>query len=262
MANGTSFEDAISIAVGGTVSSSVDDYYGEVPKRYFVMEVVKNYVYEFKHTGDGDLMAVIYDSQYDYIVWNIRGENSNGPLTFKAEYTGVVYAHVHLYQGSNAVPFQVTFNEIGYTEPVPGESFDNAIQINSGNSLTCTLAPADEPELYLVLHPTIGEQYVFLTHGEFDTTAKVYDSNFSIVDEDDDSGTDYNAKVYFVAETSPMYIRLGLYDSLAYEDTVNVELLLSADEQEEPNQPGEGIPCVRVPFPPKIRLARSTTPSD
>ncbi|MDR0730086.1 MAG: leucine-rich repeat domain-containing protein [Treponema sp.] len=99
------------------------------------------------------------------------------------------------------------FNTWRYgTEPV-----HQALLITPGTPASGSFQFGGEKWYYLNV-PANGAIITAYTEGSIDTVMAVYDTNGTPLEEDDDSGTDYNARISIVTVGGVLYVKLRAYD--------------------------------------------------
>ncbi|MDR1971621.1 MAG: leucine-rich repeat domain-containing protein [Treponema sp.] len=98
------------------------------------------------------------------------------------------------------------FNAWRYgTEPV-----HQALRITPGTPVTASFQNSSEQWYYLTI-PEGGAIITVYTEGSIDTVLAIYDINGNEVDDDDDSGTDTNARINLVTAEGVLYLKVWNY---------------------------------------------------
>ncbi|MDR3147259.1 MAG: PPC domain-containing protein, partial [Treponema sp.] len=98
------------------------------------------------------------------------------------------------------------FNAWRYgTEPI-----HQAQLVSPGTPVSDSFQVTDE-NWYYVNVPANGAIITAYTEGTIDTVITVYDANGTALEEDDDSGNDYNARITVVSAGGMLYVKVKAY---------------------------------------------------
>jgi hypothetical protein len=120
---------------------------------------------------------------------------------------GFTAAYENYGRKPGAYSFVRGFNTWRYgTEPV-----HQALLITPGIPVSGSFQFGGETWYYLNI-PANGAIVTAYTEGSIDTIMVIYDTNGTELEEDDDSGTDYNARISVVTAGGTLYVKLRAYD--------------------------------------------------
>ena len=184
-------QNAQELRVGGFFSG----YIGTGQEIWYSVRAVETGVLTVETMGDTDTFLTAYDSNRNFIAENDDGDEDHN-------------ARINL----NAVEGRTyLFKLRGFGEDTIGSyrifaSQKQIIELHPGTSYNGRIIGIEE-YWFRVRAPRNGI-LVTETSGEIDTMLVAYDNNFNLIDSDDDSGTDYNAKLEIRVQTGAAYIIL------------------------------------------------------
>ncbi|QQO08012.1 DVUA0089 family protein [Breznakiella homolactica] len=137
--------------------------------------------------------------------------------------------------GSYSIRAQLLDMDI--TSMEPNNTRAQAFEITLGEPVTGYFQDEDDVEWFKVRVPSDGGLLVVYTTGNQDTKLTLYDERGRKLAEDDDSGSEYNAKVSTVAVGGLYFIELTDYDGARGLYTLHTEIrdMLGVDEYEPDN---------------------------
>jgi hypothetical protein len=200
--------------VSGNLNSGAEIWYSLKPTEsgFVIVEV----------TSEMDTYLEFFNAQRELLAEDDDGgEGYNAKLEIFAESGKTYYIKVRGYDSGDTGPFRV----IATSKPLPA-----ARDLSFGNFLSGTLSSGEE-QWYRVRTTQAGLVTVE-TSGGVDTVMEVYNSSWQLLEGDDDSGEDYNARLEILTESNQSYyykVRgyssddTGSYRILASFETIQTE---------------------------------------
>ncbi|MCL2184249.1 MAG: PPC domain-containing protein [Treponema sp.] len=230
--------------INRTLTEGDEDFFLLVPERDGRLTV--------ETTGSIDTFLVFfnYEDEEELASNDDGGQGSNAKITHNVR-AGVRYVAIVRGYGSSttgAYGFKAYLaareNSSSWENPFTyelGAGEENAATVNR------TIQEGDE-DFFLIV-PSRGGRITIETTGRMDTYMELFDANSKeMLDDNDDSGSNYNARIRYVAEAGSRYIVMvrgydssakGSYGFRAFFQTQNT---LSPDNYEPNNEPSEATP--------------------
>lgn len=231
-----------SISVGGSVSGLLqtsDD------RDWYSVSMTAGSTYEISLDGQGDLDAFlrIRDDQGSLLSTN----NNSGPgtdalITFTATQNGTHYLSAGSSQNASAGEFVLSIDEVN-ADPdteIPDDTSTTATISVDGSAVTGEYETAGDRDWYRVTLEA-GKTYEVALDGitASDPYLRVYDSNGSQIDRNDDGGPGFDSLLTFTAEEAgTYYLSAGTYSDRG---TGTYSLSISETEPPPPASPLDAI---------------------
>jgi hypothetical protein len=144
------------------------------------------------------------------------GSGTNARIRWNAEAGKEYVLMVRGYSGeTGSYTFRVESFSIPDEAWEPNDSRDTATPLTLGSSplvVNATLAASDDIDWYRVEIPAGGGSITVYTEGDTDTLLALVDADGQDLDEDDDSGSSYNAKITRQISGGTLFIKVSCYD--------------------------------------------------
>ena len=184
------------------------------PYQFFEFTPSKSDYYSICSTGYEDSLVTCYDED-----GNIFGYDDDSGIDFNFEYIdyfyeGVTYLLEFSGYFSEECLYEVRLKNLGDVE---------ITKLLMGNSYTASLDEFDS-DRYFSFTPSESDYYAFYSSGDEDSYAVVYDSDWMMLNEDDDSGEQNNYCVNcYLEEGYTYYLKSSSYEAnvvMSYEVAV------------------------------------------
>ena len=171
----------------------------------------QNTILSVETRGSLDTFLDLYDSNGLPMLENDDGgEGDNGRIDFFIEQAGRYYVKVRHYDGSDQGEYQVYAQFVQATPDQwePDDSRGEARQAEpNGTPQIKNFTPAVDQD-WVTFTLTETSTVEIMTTGDVDTYIELFDRLGNRIAEDDDGGSDYNARVERLLQTGQYYIRI------------------------------------------------------
>ncbi|MEN8162793.1 MAG: hypothetical protein ABFS37_01580 [Acidobacteriota bacterium] len=203
--------------------------------------------YAFVLTSDVALAVRVIRQGSDVGYDETDGAGSQGTITIPMTAGELYYIRVQGVSTSTTGSYTLDISGCdGNCGNDPGNNdIPNATPIHDCGTTSAAIdCPADVD--YYSFVATISDTFTFETTGSTDTYLRLYDSNGSLLNHDDDSGADHNARVtYGLTYGHPYYVAVNEYN---YDDTGDYSLVISGCPPACGNDPGDDSTATATPF--------------
>ena len=184
--------------------------------------------------GNLDTILVLYDTQGGEILENDdSGEGTNARLSLLAN-SGTMYIEVKTYEGRpGRSALYAEIREGGKPDTYENDDeISSAKDIRVGESQERTFTYSDDVDWVRlrITQPAVYEIKSTAADGILDSYLELYDSNENLIDEDDDSGGDFDALISTRLNPGTYYIKVYCIDSDPLDDnryTLSVQITYS-----------------------------------
>jgi hypothetical protein len=211
--------------------------HSENDEDWFVFTASQNAIMLFKVLGRDsfDNRMEIYDAQQNEIASNddyCDGLDAGIVQSLRSGET--IYIKVFGYDdetGNYALTVQET--EIDDQSMEPNDSFEDAYLLESNTeNLNAFFMSEDDEDWYKIIILSQDKALRIFTEGELDTFMELYDENEESITDDDDGGSDYNARINRTLSQGTYFVRVTELDSDSGPYILNVSLI----DPPEPDQ--------------------------
>ncbi|MDR0554867.1 MAG: PPC domain-containing protein [Treponema sp.] len=167
--------------------------------------------------GDLDTVMELYESVSGFKLQenDDGGRGSNARIRWSAEAGKEYILMVRGYSGeTGAYSFMVNTFEIPDSGFEPNDTLETATRLilNNGEAVNALISGVDDVDWYQVEIPPAGGEITVYTQGDMDTLLALLDPDGTVLTEDDDSGSGYNAWITQTVRGGPLYIKISAYD--------------------------------------------------
>jgi hypothetical protein len=198
----------IPIQLGSWVSRALhgDD------KDWFTLRPVSNGMIIAETIGDTDTVITLYKGNEEMASNDDNGDDINARLEYPVT-SGVGYTIcVSGFDETETGPYRFRAT----LEPIrdmgePNDTPSQATPFTPGHKITAYFLDPDDVDWYRYTVPSTGTLVVY-TEGNLDTLIIMYDSNDTVIAEDDDGGDGSNARVSARVSPGTVFIRVSSFD--------------------------------------------------
>ncbi|MDA3849794.1 MAG: caspase family protein [Spirochaetaceae bacterium] len=217
----TAFElDLDQVTTGYYSGDDQGDYFSlQIPRRLdgnLIRRYTDNQIDTELYLYDGP----VSDPLEDYLYYNDDTETYAASITFPAEGNSRLFVMIDAYEEG---PYEIHF-EVLDADSSPYESndtFETATSIRLGELQTHSFFHSVDKD-FIVFTVSRPGDYTIETQGDSDPMIKLYNDQFDLLQEDDDSGDNYNSLIetplksgtYYLEMESAVYDNLGEYQIL------------------------------------------------
>jgi hypothetical protein len=166
-------------------------------------------------SGELDTLMELYDgTSLDKLDENDDGGSGNNALIEYQVEAGKRYiVKVRGYSGEmGRYRFRAVSAETPADTAEPNDSRDQAFQVELGSSVEAYFSSSSDRDWYKLIIPAGGQRVTIYTEGRLDTYLNVYAEDGEEIADDDDSGSDYNAKITVDAPAGVLYFEVKELD--------------------------------------------------
>jgi hypothetical protein len=207
-------EDAVLLSVSGDTVESMIIPGSDVDWFAFDLDTLSGSenVVSIETAGGLDTYIELYDSAERLLMENDDGgEGENGRIDAFLSDAGRYYVRVRHYDGSNQGDFTVGVRLLRASPDQfePDNTRGEARSVpTDGSRETRNFTPSDETD-WITFTIQATQTVEIRTTGDIDTKLVLYDSLGNMIVEDDDSGSDYNARVERILQRGTYYVELS-----------------------------------------------------
>ncbi|MDL2229632.1 PPC domain-containing protein [Treponema sp. OttesenSCG-928-L16] len=167
-------------------------------------------------SGNMDTYMYLYDgTNGDQLASNDDGgDDTNAKIEYLAE-PGIPYiAMVKGYSDNTGnYRFRARIREIPADVTEPNDTRDRAYLVSLGSTpVQAMFHSSNDADWYKVEIPAGGGRLIVYTEGDMDTKMELHDQRGNLINEDDDSGSDLNARIAASVNPGTYYIKITEYD--------------------------------------------------
>jgi len=222
MSSYTPLSDAVELSLGSTLSGNISP--GQ--KLLYSIRTAEAGIYSVETTGNTDTYLDAYDSSFIHIGYNddFDYDDYNARIEIFAEANKTYYFVLRGYDNETSGPYRIF------------SSFESMAIVDANNTSRSTAAVLVLGEAIPVFFTAPGQSrwYVYQaarsltlqvqTRGNMDTLLYLYNSNGNFLDEDDDSGDNYNAFISSRLNAGTYYIEVKGYGGETGRCTLHAEI--------------------------------------
>jgi hypothetical protein len=166
--------------------------------------------------GDLDTILTLYSAQGEALMQDDdSGSDGNARISYLVEAPGTLFVLVEGYEGGEVGPYDVTgvLVDAVLDEYEPDNEPQSAREVFAGAPPQVRTFTAGGDEDYLTFLLEQESFVVIETAGEADTYLELLDQDETLIEEDDDGGRDYNAKLAVNLRPGRYYVRVTQVDA-------------------------------------------------
>jgi hypothetical protein len=222
MASYAPLPDAVELAAGSTQPGNII--------------AGKKQLYRVRTAGSGFLVVEtlsgidtyldVYDSSYNFVGSNDDGGNGeNARFEIFAEANKIYYFVLRGYDSSVSGPYQIQAGfEAAAADNSSNTERSKALSLKLGEAMPVTFSAPRQSRWFVYEVTRTGVNFVVQTRGRMDTLLVLYNSRGDQLEEDDDSGEDYNAMISSRLAPGTYYIEVKEYSGEAGRCTLHAEI--------------------------------------
>ena len=206
MASYSPLSDVVELRLGAVISGNLSS--GQ--KQLYSVRTTQAGIYTVETSSDIDTYLEVYDSSYNFIDSDDDGGyDYNARVDIFAEANKVYYLILRGYNSSESGPYRISTNfEAVNTGSANNTSRSAAVTLNLGEAIPVFFTSSGQSR-WFVYQTNRAVTLVVQTRGNLDTVLGLYDSRGDYINDDDDSGDDYNAFISTRLDAGTYYIEVG-----------------------------------------------------
>jgi len=223
MAGFTPISEVTELRPGAVLSGSITS--GQ--RKLYSVRTAEAGLYTVETSGNTDTYLDAYDSSYMYIGYNDDGDNDyNAQLEIIAEANKTYYFVLRGYENDTSGSYRIWVSfesiDIGSTN---NTNRSTAAVLNLGEAIPVSITATHQSRWFVYELTRSGiVTFVVQTRGRMDTRLYLYDKSGSLLEEDDDSGDDYNALISTRLNSGTYYIEVKGYGDEIGRCTIHAEI--------------------------------------
>jgi len=193
-------------------------------RQFYKVQSARAGLFTVETSGNTDTLLEVYDSQLEIIASDDdSGEDYNARIVFYAEANQIYYVMLGGY-GDSSGPYRILagFEAMSISN---NTSRSTATILNPGEEIPVFLTSVGQSRWFVYqLTGTGNSTFTVETRGSMDTYLCLYDNNENLLEQDDDSGDDYNAHIYTRLNAGTYYIEVLGYGAATGRCTLYAEI--------------------------------------